>query len=94
MHAIKHALMLILLLSGTASAASECFCLTDDVDNIRYGCFTQQKGYQQETRCLDERGDEFPVTNLKPWTKIADGTGRCAPCKPLLKPDDGSDPWR
>jgi hypothetical protein len=63
-------------------ADSGCFCLVDDAENIRYGCFTQQKGYKEETYCFDQNGEEFTVTDLKTWHRIDHGTGRCDPCKP------------
>jgi hypothetical protein len=89
MNPLREVLILSLVLPAAALAKDKCFCLVDDNDNIRHGCFTQQKGYKTETRCLDQDGKEFIVTHLEDWTKIPDDKGRCDPCKQPLNVKEG-----
>ena len=84
MNAINIILLLFVLPSAAAAAAAaadECFCLEDKDDHFRHSCEMQQQGYQQVIHCLDDQGNPYTVTDMKGWNRLADGQGRCNPCK-------------
>ena len=90
MNAIKITLLL-LALPAVAAAADECFCLEDKDDHFRHSCEMQQQGYQQVVHCLDDQGKPYTFADMRGWTKLADGQGRCNPCRQPVNPSRGGD---
>lgn len=89
MNLIRIALLLSFVLPGATPAKEACFCLEDDVDNFRHSCEMQQQGFRQIVHCLDDAGEPYRVDDLRGWRQLAEGEGRCDPCKPLKTRTEG-----
>jgi len=90
LNTIKFALLLFALSTTAMAAETECFCLKHDRDDFfRHSCETQQQGTSQVTHCRDDAGKPYKIDDMNGWTKIADGQGRCKPCKQKIDPRGG-----
>ena len=89
MNAIKLALLLFALPATVAAAESECFCLQNKDDHFRHSCEMQQQGPRQVAQCRDDAGNPYKIDDLTGWTRIADGQGRCKPCKQTINTRGG-----
>ncbi len=81
---------LIILATCSSTAAAECFCLVDEDDNFRHSCETQRQGYREIVHCRSDGGETFTMESLAGWKKLADGVGRCRPCRQSLVTDEGA----
>lgn len=89
-NAIKLALLLFAVPATAAAAAeSECFCLVDKDDHFRHSCEMQQQGPRLVAQCRDDAGNPYKIDDLTGWTRIADGQGRCKPCKQTINTRGG-----
>jgi hypothetical protein len=85
-------IIVLLFVLPAAAAANECFCLENKDDHFRHSCEMQQQGYQQVIHCLDDQGNpSYTFSNLSGWNKLADGEGRCNPCRQSVNLTRGGD---
>lgn len=89
MNVIRMAFLLFFILPPAMAAEEECFCLQDADDNFRHSCSTQQQGIRQVVHCLDDAGEPYRVDDLSGWARLAEGEGRCHPCRPVQTRTEG-----
>lgn len=61
-----------------------CFCLRHlATEQVLRACtgFKPPRSYFGRARCLDERGEDFPVLMTEAWAVVADGAAGCEPCR-------------
>jgi len=88
---IKAALtILIIFTTYSSSAVAKCFCLVDEDDNFRHSCEVQHQGYREVIHCQSDGGETITMESMNGWKRLADGTGRCRPCRQSFVTDEGT----